>query len=80
MSIHVFIASIRDAVTSNHARDTSAVHTAFALKSIHPNMIFFPPLLRGSWSAVRAAKNPGCAAGGEDAAAAGPQRVPAQTG
>lgn len=58
----------------------NTVHTAFVLKSIHPDMISFPLLLRGSRSAVRAAKNPGCAGGGEDAAAAGSQRVPAQTG
>jgi len=58
----------------------SFVHAAFCAEN-HPFMIYFPSisLFRGAWSAIRAAKNPRCAGGGQDPAAAGSKRVPAQT-
>lgn len=59
----------------------SSVHATFCAEN-HPYVISFPSvsLLRGAGSALRAVKNPRRAAGGQDTAAAGSKRVPAQTG
>lgn len=53
----------------------SPVHAAFCAEN-HP----YISLLRGAWSAIGAAQNPRRAGGGQDTAAAGSKRVPAQTG